>query len=84
MRRVEVDVTVTDDVLPGVCSLPHGWGHDDPEARLQVAALQPGVNSNTLPDDSALDALSNAVRMNAIPVELPPADADEATAVHSA
>jgi anaerobic selenocysteine-containing dehydrogenase len=23
-------VEITDDLMPGVVSLPHGWGHDDP------------------------------------------------------
>ncbi|MEQ3549895.1 molybdopterin-dependent oxidoreductase [Pseudonocardia nematodicida] len=71
--RIEVPVRVTDQVPDGVCSLAHGWGHDDDRARLRVAARRPGVNSNTLTDGTVLDPLSGTVQMNAIPVRVEPA-----------
>src|SRR5207244_4041243 len=52
---VEALVEVTAEVAPGVVSLPHGWGHDAPGARLRTAAARPGVNSNLLSDDAAVD-----------------------------
>ena len=59
---------VTDQVRPGVVSLPHGYGHDaDGQA---IANAQPGVNSNVLTDPTALDPLSGACSLNAIPVDL--------------
>ncbi|MGE5338620.1 MAG: molybdopterin-dependent oxidoreductase [Gemmatimonadota bacterium] len=61
-RAVEAQVAVSDEMMPGVISLPHGWGHDLPGARLGVAAAQPGANLNALLDDGARDPLSgNAV-----------------------
>jgi anaerobic selenocysteine-containing dehydrogenase len=66
--EVVVDVEVTDDVAPGVVSLPHGWGHDQPGTRMRVAARRPGVNSNVLTDDSVVDPLSGNALLNAIPV----------------
>lgn len=68
--EIRVPVRVTDEVGAGVVSLGHGWGHDDPHARLRVAARKPGVNSNTLTDGTVLDPLSGTVQMNAIPVRL--------------
>jgi anaerobic selenocysteine-containing dehydrogenase len=60
--EVEVTVALSDSLMPGVVSLPHGWGHDLPGAQLAVAAQHPGANLNTLLDDSARDPLSgNAV-----------------------
>lgn len=44
-------VEVTDDLMPGVVSLPHGWGHDVDDARLTVARAHAGVNTNILTDD---------------------------------
>ena len=35
-------VEVTDGIMPGVVSLPHGWGHDADGARLSVAAEHAG------------------------------------------
>ena len=51
---VVVPVEVTDTIMPGVVSLPHGWGHDRPGARLGVAGRYAGVNSNVLADAFAL------------------------------
>jgi hypothetical protein len=57
-------------MMPGVVSLPHGFGHDAKEARLGVASRQPGVNSNRLADETLLDALSGNAVLNGIPVEV--------------
>ncbi|WP_430790675.1 molybdopterin oxidoreductase family protein [Actinoplanes sp. G11-F43] len=66
-------VEVTDTVMPGVASLPHGWGHDLPGVRLSVAAATPGVNSNVLTDELVIDPLSGNSVLNGIPVEIRPA-----------
>ena len=68
--EVRAPVELSDDMMPGVVSLPHGWGHDDPEARLTVAARRPGVNSNVLSNRTAIDPLSGNARLNGIPVDL--------------
>ena len=67
---VEAPVVVTDEMMPGVVSLPHGFGHDAEGARLEVARSRPGVNSNQLADETLLDALSCNAVLNGIPVEL--------------
>ena len=61
---------VTEDIRPGVVSLPHGWGHDRDGTALDVASASPGVNSNILTDDEALDPLSGTSVLNGIPVTL--------------
>jgi anaerobic selenocysteine-containing dehydrogenase len=68
--QIEVAVEVSDAIMPGVVSLPHGWGHVAAGARLQVAAAQPGVNSNLLADDADLDPPSGNAVLNGIPVEV--------------
>ena len=69
---VAVPVEVTDAIRPGVVSIPHGWGHDQPGARLGVAARYAGVNSNLLADELLFDALSGNAVLNGIPVEIVP------------
>jgi anaerobic selenocysteine-containing dehydrogenase len=69
---VDVPVEITDGIMPGVVSIPHGWGHDLPDTELRVAARQPGVNSNLLADELALDPLSGNAVLNGIPVTLEP------------
>jgi anaerobic selenocysteine-containing dehydrogenase len=69
---VVAPVEVTDDIMPGVVSLPHGWGHDLEGTEMAVAAARPGVNSNRLtPGD--IDPLSGNAVLNGIPVEVVPA-----------
>jgi anaerobic selenocysteine-containing dehydrogenase len=67
---IEVPVEVTDAIMPGVVSIPHGWGHDDPEAQCEVAAAHAGANSNILADEFAVDEPSGNAVLNGIPVEL--------------
>jgi len=61
--------------MPGVVSLPHGWGHDAPGTKLRVAAAHAGVNSNLLADVVSMDPLSGNSVLNGIPVEVAPAGA---------
>ena len=63
-------MAVSDEMMPGVVSLPHGFGHGAPGARLSVAADHAGVNSNLLTDEAALDELSGNAVLNGIPVEI--------------
>ena len=53
---VVAQVEVTDAIMPGVVSLPHGWGHDVAGTQQRVAADHPGTNSNVLADELLLDA----------------------------
>ena len=61
-----------DAVMPGVVSLPHGWGHAVAGTAQAVASAQPGTNSNVLADELLLDAVSGNAVLNGIPVELAP------------
>jgi anaerobic selenocysteine-containing dehydrogenase len=70
---LEVPVEVTDAIMPGVVSIPHGWGHDRAGVRLGVAGAHAGVNSNILTDDVLTDALTGNAVFNGIPVTVVPA-----------
>jgi anaerobic selenocysteine-containing dehydrogenase len=61
-------VRVTDEMTPGVVSLPHGWGHDQPGMRLKVAQAHAGVSINRLIPDTEIEPLSGDAILNAIPV----------------
>jgi anaerobic selenocysteine-containing dehydrogenase len=67
---VTVPVEITDAVRPGVVSIPHGWGHDQPGTRGEVARAHAGVNSNILADELLMDAPSGTSVLNGIPVEV--------------
>jgi anaerobic selenocysteine-containing dehydrogenase len=63
-------VEITEDILPGVVSLPHGWGHGLSGTQSDVANTHAGVNSNILTDEDEVDAVSGNAVLNGIPVEL--------------
>ena len=68
--EVVVTVEVTDAIMPGVVSIPHGWGHGIGGTDLSVAAGRPGVNSNLLADGNLFDPLSGNAVLNGIPVHV--------------
>jgi anaerobic selenocysteine-containing dehydrogenase len=67
---VEAALQVTDEVRPGVVSLPHGWGHGRPGTRLAVANAVPGVSLNDLTDDLQVDAFSGNAQLSGVRVEV--------------
>ncbi|MBP2325568.1 anaerobic selenocysteine-containing dehydrogenase [Kibdelosporangium banguiense] len=67
---LEVAVEETDKIMPGVVSLPHGWGHDTPGTRLSVAGSTTGVNANVITDESVIDIPSGNAVFNGVPVAL--------------
>ena len=70
--EVAVAVEVTDAIMPGVVSIPHGWGHGMDGADQSVAAGRPGVNTNLLADGELFDPLSGNAVLNGIPVSVEP------------
>jgi anaerobic selenocysteine-containing dehydrogenase len=67
---VLIPVEVTDAIMPGVVSIPHGWGHDAEGTRMQVARAHAGVNTNLLADEAQMDPLSGNAVLNGIPITI--------------
>ena len=65
---IDVTVEVSEDMMPGVVSLPHGFGHNRPGIRMQTAAAHAGVSCNDVTDDQYLDVLSGNAAVNGVPV----------------
>ncbi|HRI71906.1 MAG TPA: molybdopterin oxidoreductase family protein, partial [Polyangium sp.] len=65
---VEVPLTISDEIMRGVVSLPHGWGHNRTGSRLNVAGSLPGVSINDLTDDTRVDTLSGVAALSGTPV----------------
>lgn len=70
---VEVRAEVTDAVMPGTVSLPHGFGHGRDGVKLSVARTRPGVSLNDLTRRDRFDPLSGNAALNGTPVEVMPA-----------
>ena len=69
-RAIEAQVEISDEVMPGVVSLPHGWGHDAPGTQMAVAAERPGANLNAVLDERLRDPLSGNAVLSGVPVEM--------------
>ena len=76
--EVRVPVTVTDEIMRGVVSLPHGYGHRRPGVKLAVATEHAGVSVNDLTDDQILDTLSGNAAFSGVPVDVLAAPNEEA------
>ncbi len=70
--EIELPVEVTDDLMPGVVSVPHGWGHGRPGTRQPVASAQPGVSYNDVLDGTVWDPISGVSALNGLPISLAP------------
>jgi anaerobic selenocysteine-containing dehydrogenase len=67
---VVIPAEITEQIMPGVVSVPHGWGHQREGVQLRVAQEHAGVSVNDLTDEQSLDALSGNAALNALPVQL--------------
>jgi anaerobic selenocysteine-containing dehydrogenase len=67
---VEAALEVSDEMRPGVVSLPHGWGHGREGTSLRVARGVPGVSLNDLTDELRIDPLSGNAAFSGVPVEV--------------
>jgi len=73
--KVELPVEITENIRPGVVSIPYGWGHGQPGSSMKVAASYAGANVNLLSDGS-IDELSGNAVLNGIPVTVAQASMD--------
>jgi hypothetical protein len=63
-------VRVSDEMVPGVVSLPHGWGHATSARWQRVAGANPGVSANDWTDDADVEAVVGQSILNGVPVRL--------------
>ena len=67
---IDLPVEVTDSMMRGVVSVPHGWGHGRRGVQLRVAATVPGQSVNDVIDSSRIDELSGTSALTGQPVEV--------------
>ncbi len=68
--EVVAQLELTDEVMPGVACLPHGFGHGRRGVRLSVAQQHPGVSLNDLTDPERLDQLTGNAAVNGTPISI--------------
>ena len=68
--EIVLPAEVTDAVMQGVVSIPHGWGHDVGGTQMATAYRNAGANSNLLAGTDLFDPLSGNAVFSGIPVEV--------------
>ena len=70
---VVVPVEISDEMMPGVVSLPFGWGHTREGSQLSIASAHPGASMNDITDERLIDPVSGTSVLDGIPVRVEPA-----------
>lgn len=68
--EIVLPLEVSDEIMPGVVSIPHGWGHERAGNHLSVAQQHAGASINDLTDPLAIDALCGTAAFSATPVRV--------------
>lgn len=66
--EVEAPIEITEAMMPGVVSLPHGFGHGRDGVELETATQNPGVSANDLNDPSRVDELTGNAAFSGLEV----------------
>ena len=67
---VEIPLEISDKMMRGVVSIPHGYGHARTGVKLDTAQKYPGVSLNDLTDDSIIDELTGNAAFSNVQVKL--------------
>ncbi len=67
---ITLPAEITDEMMPGVVSIPHGYGHQRPGVRLDVATQRAGASINDLTDHQFLDELTGNAAFSGVPVRI--------------
>jgi anaerobic selenocysteine-containing dehydrogenase len=67
---VELPIEITDSMMPGVVSMPHGYGHARKGVQLDIATKYAGVSINDLTDEYVLDELTGNAAFNNVAVKI--------------
>ena len=70
---ITLPATLSDDIMPGVVSVPHGWGHDRAGVQLGIARSTAGSSINDVLCTERVEAVTAMAQLNGIPVTLAPA-----------
>jgi anaerobic selenocysteine-containing dehydrogenase len=68
--QVEIATEITDEIMPNVVSIPHGYGHARKGVQLDIATQHSGVSINDLTDDSMVDELTGNAVFSGVPVKV--------------
>ena len=68
--EIEIPIEITDTIMAGTISIPHGWGHGLKQTQMSIANANAGVSINQLTDEKFVDELTGNAALNAVPVRI--------------
>jgi anaerobic selenocysteine-containing dehydrogenase len=68
--QIELPVEISDEMMPGVVSIPHGWGHNKSGVQLATAQQHAGASINDLTDEQLIDELTGNAAFSGVPVSV--------------
>ena len=68
--KVQIHAEISDTMMPGVVSIPHGWGHHRKGTGWKIAEAHAGVSVNDITDHALVDVVSGNAAVNGVPVQL--------------
>lgn len=68
--KEQIEVQASDEIMQGVVSIPHGWGHNRPGTKLGIAQSHAGVSVNDLVDDKLYDPVTGNAALNGVPCKI--------------
>ena len=70
IASLDISAELSADIMQGVVSIPHGWGHTGDDIQMSTASKRPGVSVNDITDDTFVDKLGGTSALNGVPVEV--------------
>jgi anaerobic selenocysteine-containing dehydrogenase len=70
--QVEIPIEISSDIMSGVVSIPHGYGHHRIGTKQKIAKQYAGVSINDLSDEKVIDRLTGNSAFSAVRVEIMP------------
>jgi anaerobic selenocysteine-containing dehydrogenase len=68
--EVQLPIEISEDIMPGVVSIPHGYGHNRTGTKMSVAEKYPGVSLNDLSDEKIIDKLTGNSAFSALRISI--------------
>ena len=65
-----IKAEISDEIMQGVVSIPHGWGHNREGTQLKVANAHAGTSINDLIDEKDVDPLCGVAVINGTTVQV--------------
>lgn len=70
VASIAIRMEISDEIMAGTVSAPHGWGHDLADTATHIASRRPGANANAIIDERLFDRPSVNSVLNGVPVRL--------------